>query len=82
MTNETIIMISQPIAAAFMFLVSISAVMAQPINYCEGNLINDLDQDGSDAFVSSLISVRSSLLDPCPVIGCETAEQLEIEMSS
>jgi len=66
------------VAAVFMFSLAVSAVMAQ--DYCEGNFDNDLDQDGSDAFVFKADFGRSSLLDPCPVIACQTAEELEIRV--
>jgi hypothetical protein len=55
--------------------------MAQPVDYCEGNFDNDSDQDGTDAFVFKSDFGRSSLLDPCPVIACETAEQLEMRIA-
>ena len=64
----------------FMFSVSLSSLIAQPIDYCEGNFDNDLDQDGTDAFVFKSDFGRSSLLDPCPVIECQTAEQLEMRI--
>ena len=60
-----------------LFLLSPLAVMAQPIDYCEGNFDNDYDVDGSDAFVFKTDFGRSSLSDPCPVIECQTAEELE-----
>ena len=67
------------VAAVFMFSLSVSTVMAQ-IDYCEGNFDNDQDQDGSDAFVFKQDFGRSSLLDPCPQIACQTAEQLEMRI--
>ncbi len=69
------------VAAAFLFSSSVPVVMAQPIDYCEGNFDNDLDQDGTDAFVFKSDFGRSSLLDPCPVIECQTAEQLEMRIT-
>jgi hypothetical protein len=62
------------LAAVFMFSLSVSAVIAQPIDYCEGNFDNDLDQDGTDAFVFKQDFGRSSLLNPCPQIECQTVE--------
>ena len=64
----------------FMVALSVSPVFSQPIDYCEGNFDNDADQDGSDAFVFKSDFGRSSLLDPCPVIECQTAEELDIEI--
>lgn len=63
-------------AAAFMFSLSVFSVMGQPVDYCEGNFDNDQDQDGTDAFVFKQDFGRSSLLEPCPVIECQTAEEL------
>ena len=63
-----------------LFLLSAPAVMAQPIDYCEGNFDNDYDVDGTDAFVFKTDFGRSSLSDPCPVIECQTAEELEIRI--
>ncbi len=63
-----------------LFLLSTAAVMAQPLDYCEGNFDNDYDVDGSDAYVFKTDFGRSSLLDPCPVIECQTAEELEIRI--
>ncbi len=60
------------------FALSVS-VMAQ-VDYCEGNFDNDTDQDGSDAFIFKTDFGRRSLLDPCPVIECLTAEELGIEI--
>ena len=68
------------VATLFVFSLSVPVVMAQPIDYCEGNFDNDLDQDGTDAFVFKSDFGRSSLLDPCPVIACQTAEELEVRI--
>jgi len=62
-------------------LFSVTPAMAQPVDYCEGNFDNDNDQDGTDAFVFKQDFGRSSLLDPCPVIQCQTAEQLEMRIA-
>ena len=74
------LMIVLAIAAVLMFFLSVPVIMAQPTDYCEGNFDNDLDQDGTDAFVFKSDFGRSSLLDPCPVIECQTAEELEIRV--
>src|SRR5512139_2533371 len=66
---------------AYLLLLSVKSVMAQPVDYCEGNFDNDLDQDGTDAFVFKTDFGRSSLLNPCPVIACQTAEQLEMRIA-
>src|SRR5512139_4209024 len=67
-------------AVVFMLFVYFTSVIAQEIDYCEGNFDNDLDQDGTDAFVFKTDFGRSSLLNPCPVIACQTAEQLEMRI--
>ena len=69
------------VTAVFIFSLSVSAVIAQPIDYCEGNFDNDTDVDGTDAFVFKSDFGRSSLLNPCPVIACQTAEQLEARIA-
>jgi hypothetical protein len=74
------LMIVAALAVAWMFSLSVIPVMAQPVDYCEGNFDNDQDQDGTDAFVFKQDFGRSSLLDPCPVIECQTAEQLEMRI--
>ena len=61
------LMVVIAVAAVFAFALSVSSVLAQPVDYCEGNFDNDLDQDGTDAFVFKQDFGRSSLLDPCPV---------------
>ena len=76
---KRLIMVSV-VAAVFMFCLSVPVIMAQPVDYCEGNFDNDADQDGTDAFVFKSDFGRSSLLDPCPVIACQTAEELGIEI--
>ncbi len=63
-----------------LLLFSATPVLAQ-VDYCEGNFDNDADQDGTDAFVFKQDFGRSSLLDPCPVIECQTAEQLEMRIA-
>jgi len=68
------------VAVAFLIFVSAPIVMAQ-IDYCEGNFDNDTDQDGTDAFVFKQDFGRSSLINPCPVIECQTAEQLEMRIA-
>jgi len=65
---------------ACLLLFSVTPVLAQ-VDYCEGNFDNDQDQDGTDAFVFKSDFGRSSLLDPCPVIECQTAEQLEMRIA-
>jgi hypothetical protein len=74
------VMVLLAVAAVFLFFLSAPPVASQPIDYCEGNFDNDLDQDGTDAFVFKSDFGRSSLNDPCPVIECQTAEQLDIEI--
>jgi hypothetical protein len=56
-------------AAVFVFSLSAPSVMAQPVDYCEGNFDNDLDQDGTDAFVFKSDFGRSGIVDPCPPDG-------------
>jgi hypothetical protein len=68
------------VAVVFLFSLTVPVVLAQPVDYCEGNFDNDQDQDGTDAFVFKSDFGRSSLLDPCPVIECQTAEQLEVRI--
>ena len=52
-------------ALACLLLVSVTPVMAQPIDYCEGNFDYDKDQDGTDAFTFKTDFGRSS--DRIPV---------------
>ena len=54
------------ILVTVLFFLSAPAIMAQPIDYCEGNFDNDYDVDGSDAFVFKTDFGRSSISNPCP----------------
>jgi hypothetical protein len=47
-------------------------VLAQEIDYCEGNFDCDQDVDGADAAVFKLDFGRSSFNNPCP--ACTVGE--------
>ena len=78
----TRVMVVVAVATMFLISLSMSAVLAQPVDYCEGNFDNDLDQDGTDAFVFKSDFGRSSLLDPCPVIECQTPKSWKSALCS
>ena len=52
---------------AFMFSLSTPSVIAQQVDYCDGDFDNDGDQDGSDAAKFKSDFGRSMFSDPCPV---------------
>ena len=78
--NTRNILVGALIVITGLFLLAVPIATSQPIDYCEGNFDNDFDQDGTDAFVFKTDFGRSSLSNPCPVIECQTAEELEIRI--
>ena len=54
------------IASVFVVSLSTSTVLAQEIDYCEGNFDGDTDVDGTDASVFKSDFGRSPFSDPCP----------------
>ena len=62
---------------ACLLLFTATPVMAQPVDYCEGDFDNDLDQDGTDASVFKSDFGRSSFNDPCPQPECPTVQELQ-----
>jgi len=63
------LIVALAVAVIFIFPLSISPVLAQPVDYCEGNFDYDRDQDGTDAFTFKTDFGRSTILNPCPPDG-------------
>ena len=59
----------QILAILSVILLMSAPVLAQEIDYCEGNFDYDQDQDGSDAFKFKEDFGRSSMGNPCPPDG-------------
>jgi hypothetical protein len=55
------------IGVMFVFSVSVSDVLAQPGNQCEGNFDLDQDVDGTSAAVFKQDFGRSGFSNPCPL---------------
>lgn len=63
------LIIVSAVAAMFLFSLSAPVVMAQLVDFCEGNFDYDQDMDGTDASVFKSDFGRSGLINPCPPDG-------------